>query len=556
MSEYAHGISESWVVFRLRAARGDLEGCTLFIGDRACRENPVRFTPVNMFIVSKDLLFDYWEAEIDTPYKRICYYFLLQGSDEEVYYYADFFHREVVPDRSEFYQLPFVHRADIATVPDWARDAVIYNIFPDSFATGYRHISLVPVEKEWKGETVRGKLGGTIAGITENADYFQQLGVNCIYINPIFAAGEYHKYDILDYYHIDPCFGTNDEFAQMVETLHSRGIKVIIDGVFNHCGWHFFAFEDVVKNGKESPYWDWFYGLTEPVVRPDNQEDIPGYECFAYERLMPKLATDNPAVRDYFLKVCRYWLEKYGIDGWRLDVASEVDDRFWREFRQAALEINPEALIIGEVWESANHWLDGSLFHSSMNYDFRKHCRDFFASRRIDAEEFEGRITNMLMRYRKNVVFAQLNLLDSHDVGRFLSLCQGDKERFKQAVLFQMCFVGIPSIFYGDEQGISGVLEDEYRHEMIWDGDQSIFDFYQKAVWLRREHPALRRGDFKMLYGKGDCISFLRNWADERICVTIWRDGIDRALMGMTCGEVLWEGESFRITGEKGYADD
>jgi glycosidase len=293
-------------------------------------------------------------------------------------------------------------------------------------------------------------------------------------------------------------------------------------------------------------------------------------------------------------------LEKYGIDGWRLDVASEVDDRFWREFRQTALEINPQALIIGEVWESANHWLDGSLFHSSMNYDFRKHCRDFFANRCIDAEEFEGRITHMLMRYRKNVVFAQLNLLDSHDVGRFLSLCQGDEERFKQAVLFQMCFVGIPSIFYGDEQGISGVLEDEYRHEMIWDGDRSIYDFYQKAVRLRREHPALRRGDFKMLYGKGDCISFSRTWEGERINVTLCRDGIkimgtvteankgstntvdaieergtvrtdkmsaairvctkctdiDCVAIRIGCGEVIWEGESFRITGEKVYADD
>ena len=230
-------------------------------------------------------------------------------------------------------------------------------------------------------------------------------------------------------------------------------MRVIIDGVFNHCGWRFFAFEDVVQKGEASRYKDWFYRLEFPVVRPEDPEAIPGYECFGYERLMPKLDTANPEVREYFCSVGEHWVREYGIDGWRLDVASEVDDSFWREFRRRVKAAKPEALLIGEVWESAGHWLDGSMFDSAMNYELRRHCRRFFAEQTEDAFAFSGRCTGMLMRYRRQLVPAQLNLLDSHDVGRFLSLCGGDVRRYRLAVLFQLCFPGIPSVFYGDELG-------------------------------------------------------------------------------------------------------
>jgi glycosidase len=430
------------------------------------------------------------------------------------------------------------------TPDNWARrDDNIYNIFPDSFATSYRHISLAPTARAWNGEVTQGKLGGRIKGVTENADYLKDLGVNCIYLNPIFAAGAYHKYDTLDYYHVDPCFGTDADFAEMVGVLHGAGIRVLIDGVFNHCGWRFFAFDEVVRNGEKALYKDWFYRLEFPVLRPDTWEEIPSYECFAYERLMPKLNTANPEVRDYFCGVGQHWLKEYGIDGWRLDVASDVDDGFWRAFRKAAKAVNPDALMIGEVWESAVHWLDGSMFHSSMNYDFRKHCRDFFARGSMDAAEFDARLTNMRMRYRKNLTYAQLNLLDSHDVSRFLSLCGGDKERLKLAVLFQMCFVGIPSVYYGDEQGISGVTEDEYRRPMVWEGDPALYEFYKRAIALRRQHAALRRGDFKTLLAEGRAFAFRRRVDGESVTVAL---GLNEWQ-----GRVLWRGENFIITGER-----
>ena len=428
----------------------------------------------------------------------------------------------LVDDRSEYFKLPFNHRADIARVPDWVHDAVVYNIFPDSFATGRRQISGKATEKPYGDQLCHGKLGGTIRGITLNADYLRELGINCVYINPLFAAGEYHKYDLIDYFHVDPCFGTDGDFAEMVREMHRRGIRVIIDGVFNHCGWHFFAFDDVVKNGEQSRYKDWFYGLRFPVIRPEDPEDYPGYECFGYERMMPKLDTANPEVRDYFCRVGCYWVEQFDIDGWRLDVASEVDDAFWRAFRRKIKALKPEALLIGEVWESAGHWLDGSMFDSAMNYDFRKHCRRFFAEGSIDAEAFSARVTDMLMRYRRQITAAQLNLLDSHDVSRFLSLCGGDWRRYKLAVLFMLCFVGMPTVFYGDELGVQGVLEKDYRAPMPWEGgDGELWEFFRKAICLRKENIALRRGSYRLLEAREQLLVFERSLGEEKITVAL-----------------------------------
>ena len=522
MSQYAHGIDENHVVFRLRCAKNDLKKCVLFYGDTACRVNPIIFSPVEMEIVVSDLYHDYWQVVLDSPYKRLFYYFQLDDGNEKVLYYGDVFTDHLVDDRSEYFKLPFNHRTDIAKVPDWVNDAIVYNIFPDSFASSEKQISCKECSLEYKGQTVHGKLGGTLWGIADNVNYLEDLGVNCVYLNPIFAAGEYHKYDLLDYYHVDPCFGGDEALHHLVEVLHKHNIRILIDGVFNHCGWYFFAFDDVVKNGEKSRYKDWFYGLKFPVVRPNNQEDYPEYECFAYERMMPKLDTANPEVSKYFCDVGKYWIEKFNIDGWRLDVASEINDQFWRDFRSAIKSSNPDALLIGEVWESANHWLQGDMFDSTMNYDLRKHCRRFFAEGSINAEEFSGRITDMLMRYRAQMIPAQLNLLDSHDVSRFLSLCNGDQRRYCLAILFSMCFVGMPTIFYGDEQGVQGVLENQYRSPMPWNNEnKTLYEFFKSIISLRKEYVSLRRGTFKLIEAKDMLLVFERKYEDEIITVAI-----------------------------------
>lgn len=524
MSHYAYGEDETHITIRLRAKRDDITNCTLYYGDRSCRQTPVIFTEAKMSVAHSTSLYDLFEVTLENPYKRLCYYFYLESGDESTYYYGDCFCDGPVDDRSEYFQLPFNHRADIVNPPAWAKDAIFYNIFPDSFATSKGYISGKPTTLNYEGNKVNGKLGGTIKGITENVDYLKDLGINAIYINPIFTAGEYHKYDLLDYYHIDPCFGTNEEFKELVDTYHKNGIRVVIDGVFNHCGWKFFAFEDVVQNGEASKYKDWFYGLKFPVVRPDNFEDYPTYDCFGYERMMPKLDLSNKETMEYFVNVGKYWVREFGIDGWRLDVASEVNDGFWRAFNAGVKEENPDAILIGEVWESANHWLDGTIFDGSMNYDFRKHSRRFFGERSIDAREFGDRITDMYTRYRKKTVFSQLNLLDSHDVSRFLSICDGDVDRYKLAVLFLMTFPGMPSVFYGDEKGIMGVLEKDYRNPMPWDKEETdLGRFYKEVIGLRNAEDALRSGEFKVV--KADAcdhlIGFIRYTKDIEITVLI-----------------------------------
>ena len=417
----------------------------------------------------------------------------------------------------------------------------VYNIFPDSFASGEGSIAGSGAELIHNGQKSRGRLGGTLDGVAANAKYIRSMGFNCVYLNPIFAAGEYHKYDTIDYMHVDPCFGGDEAMRRMVKALHAEGIRVIIDGVFNHCGWRFWAFEDVVKNQERSRYRDWFYGLSFPVERPADPEAYPGYVTYAYERMMPKLNTANAEVREYFCGVGQYWIEEFGVDGWRLDVASEVDDGFWRAFRSAVKAVKPDALLVGEVWETARHWLDGDMFDSTMNYDFRKHCRRFFAEGALDAYGFAARCSDMLMRYKLQMTGVQMNLLDSHDVSRFLSVCGGDKRRYRLAVLFLMTFVGMPMLFYGDELGIEGVAELDYRSPMPWGGgDTQLSDFVRRAIALRHERSELRHGDFRVISARpgSGLLAFERRCGGKAVAVCLNAAGTPA--QAPVCGETLW----------------
>ncbi|BCN31338.1 glycoside hydrolase family 13 protein [Anaeromicropila herbilytica] len=498
LSKYAFANTEKEMTIRLRAKKKDLTSCILYYADRACNHTPIDFTSIPMKVIAEDEMFEYYEATFETPYVRVCYYFELWQNDKWTYYYADQFtnkladikvNNSVIEGRSEYYQYPYILREEVVDVPEWFKNAVVYNIFPDSFASDERILLCETPEIEIDGKKHKRRLGGTIKGIMSNLDYIKELGFDCIYLNPIFSAGEYHKYDILDYYHIDPCLGTDEEFRELVNEIHNRDMHIIIDGVFNHCSWEFFAFEDVVCNGLNSKYKDWFYELKYPVIKPDNSTDTPNYACFAYERKMPKLNTSNKEVQEYFEKVCRYWIREFKIDGWRLDVANEIDRNFWRGFRKAAKEEDPNIVLIGEVWENSETWLRGDAFDSTMNYDFRKHCRDYFALNIEDAITFSWNINQMRLRYPTNISDSQLNLLDSHDVPRFLSLCKDDVDKWKLAFIFLMLAPGVPSMFYGDEKGISGITENEYRSPMVWEeSNTTMKQFVKKIISIRKEY--------------------------------------------------------------------
>ncbi len=557
LSQYAFANSESNLTIRIRTEKNNIKKCILFYGDRVCPEDPVIFYPLSMQKVASDLCFDYFEVSFESPYVRVCYYFDLQDDDEQVYLYSDIFSKEIPKERSEFYQYPFIRREEISTVPEWLKNAVVYNIFPDSFASGRRTISGIASEIMWGNNlTLKARVGGTLQGITKNLDYISGLGFNCIYLNPIFTAGEYHKYDLLDYKHISPNLGSDEDFHELVSQAHARRIKVVIDGVFNHCSWHFFAFDDVVKNGENSRYKNWFYDLKFPVVRPTDGE-VPEYSSFAYEKKMPKLNTSNPEVREYFMSVCRYWIQEFKVDGWRLDVANEVDRNFWRAFKRAARSINPESIMIGEIWESSESWLQGDMFDSTMNYDFRKNCRDFFGTELINATEFNARITRMNYRYPTGILQGQLNLLDSHDVNRFFSYCKGDVRRLRLAEVFLFTAPGVPCVFYGDELGMGGNEEYTLRGPMPWQNPPyDERDFFKSLIKLRKETDALVYGNYKVLFMNEEGLYIYRRSLDH--CrVTIAMNARDTSVMLPNilpdCPFVLSDGFDNRKLGAFGY---
>lgn len=510
MSEYAFALDDTHYIFRLRTGKGEAESVRFYYADRAVMTPKLQFAPLPMEKFRTDRYFDWYEIRLETRFERIAYYFELQNGVETLFYYGDCYEMAGTPTRADYFQLPFNHRADRFAAPAWTRDAVVYNIFPDSFAAGMR---LAP-------NGAPPCRGGTVRGVTENLDYIASLGFNCIYLNPIFAARSYHRYDTLDYYRIDPHMGAEDDLRDLVRRAHALGIRVILDGVFNHVSSDHPFFRDVLENGRASRYYSCFYALPETPRLPAAGE-LPGYTCFSYVADMPKMNTADPVLRQYFCDVGAYWVRKFDVDGWRLDVANELDDGFLRAFRASVKAAKSDALIVGEVWENAAHYLGGDMLDSAMNYDFRRYCRRFFAEQTVDAETFDTNVSTLLLRYNENALFAQLNLLDSHDVSRFLSLCGGKTERMELAVLLQMTFPGMPCVFYGDEKGLCGESEPEYRRPMEWDASSPLEEVYRRMIALRKTHPALRYGSFHTELACGGVYRYSRVWNGTKITVAM-----------------------------------
>lgn len=523
LSKDAFAIDEKTIIIRLKTGKADMSSCYVMYGDRVCMKEPIDVEAIKMEKVATDEYFDYYEARIQSDYTRVCYYFKLKDFNNETAYYSEY---GITPrmkcHRTQYFQFPYIHRNDVIQQPQWTKGMVMYHIFPDSFASGKRCII-----ESGKEITLAGGLrsttknGGTIKGILENLDYLSELHINCIYLNPIFKAASYHKYDTIDYFDIDPCFGTKHEFKILVEQCHLRGIYIILDGVFNHCGSGFFAFQDILREGEKSLYKDWFYNLNFPI----KIEIPPNYEAFAYVPEMPKLNTANPEVEKYFCEVGKYWIREMNIDGWRLDVANEINHDFWRAFRKAVQEEKKDAFLIGEIWEDSSVWLQGDQFDSTMNYSFSYICREYFAQRSISISEFAQKIHRMNLRYPEQVSQMQMNFLDTHDVPRFLSYCNGKIDRFKLAVFFMMTAQGIPSVFYGDERGIMGKTEPEYRSPMPWQETkwQDLITYYSRLICIRQTHTALQTGNYRtvLIDEEKEIYGFSREDSKEKIYVFV-----------------------------------
>jgi glycosidase len=377
------------------------------------------------------------------------------------------------------------------------KDAVFYQIFPERFCNGDT-TNDPPGTEPWGGKpSTRNFFGGDIRGIVSRLEYIASLGVNALSLNPVFASGSNHKYNTRDYLRIDPAFGDETVFRELVDSCHARGIRIILDGVFNHTGVDFFAFADLKKNGAQSRYAGWYNVRSFPV----GPVGKPNYDCWWGYGGLPKLMTGNPDVRRYLFDVTRHWLAA-GIDGWRLDVPNEIPHEFWVEWRRLVKSINPDAYILGEIWDDGSPWLQGDQFDAVMNYPFRTSCIDFFAAGKITVSQFDSALARQRHAYPPGVSFGLFNLLGSHDTERFLTLCRDDVSIWKLALLFQMTYPGAPSLYYGDEVGMTGEKDPGCRGTMVWDPlkqDGEMLRFTREVIALRRGHGVLRGGSFAPL---------------------------------------------------------
>jgi glycosidase len=397
---------------------------------------------------------------------------------------------------NNYFRMPYFQEADRFKIPEWAKETVWYQIFPERFANGDPSNDPEGV-LPWgsKNPDRQDFFGGDLQGVIDHLDYLVDLGINGIYFCPIFEAYSNHKYDTIDYLAIDPAFGDNDTFKRLVEECHKRGIKVMLDAVFNHMGDTSHQWLDVIKNGKDSPFADWFHINEFPVnyKEGENFEDAYDitYDVFAFTPHMPKLNTENPDVQDYLLKIARYWIEEFDIDAWRLDVANEVSHFFWKKFRQVCDEAKDDFYILGEIWHSSQRWLQGDEFHAVMNYAFTDAIIEYFVKDEISMTKMVSELNNQLMLYREQTNQVQFNILDSHDTPRLLTLARGDKDLMRQVMAFTYLQQGVPCLYYGDEIGLTGDMDPDCRKCMIWDEekqDRDLLHFTQSLIKLRKDN--------------------------------------------------------------------
>ncbi len=590
---YFQWLSREQALVRYRTLAHDVEKVEVSIDGGA-------ITPMSP--VQQDERFKYYEARVDLPaggaasrLGNVTYTFVLTDG-------------ELRGSHPRIFVNSYSENLVIKT-PEWARDAVWYQIMLDRFRNGDPGNDPDPVHPwtsdwfepaEWEargGETFyrwyvfRRLYGGDIAGLEEKLPYLKQLGVNALYLNPIFKADTHHKYNAASYLHVDDHFGTKGDYEKAVQSedlldprtwtwtetdkrflaflkkAKSMGIRVILDGVFNHVGVAHPAFQDVVKNGRDSRFADWF--------------DVVSWEPFEYRgwagvRDLPAFKKSNTGLASasltrHIYDVTRRWMDpdgdgdpRDGIDGWRLDVPNELPIQFWADWRQHVKSINPDAYIVGEIWDPADQWLDGKHFDAVMNYPFARTAVAWIINRdklKITPTQADAQLAALRLSYPAAATYVLQNLVDSHDTDRVASMAanpdraydkmnrvQDDNpdydnsrpdeaayRRVRLIALLQATYVGAPMIYYGDEAGMWGADDPTCRKPMLWEDLQPYarpeenfvmkdhLAYYRQVIALRNEHAALRRGSFETLVtdDAADVWAFLRAGEREQLIVVL-----------------------------------
>ncbi|ADL12363.1 alpha amylase N-terminal ig-like domain-containing protein [Acetohalobium arabaticum] len=577
--KFANPLSRDRISIRFQTRRNDVEEVTLCYNDGQKQR-----IQLENFATYEE--FDFYKAIIDLENPYFEYYFEVKDGDKIIWYDKEGIKEAdngKLTDLTSFqYNLSEV---DIFRTPGWVKDAIFYQIFPDRFYNGCKENDPEKIEV-YKDEDTRCDAvipdwekgvppnppvlteetefydnkneihpeagyyvfyGGDLQGVEQKIPYLKRLGVNAVYLNPIFKGTANHRYNTAGYELVDDTLAikgdleASEEYViKLIEKLHRYGFKVIFDAVFNHTGYEHWAFQDIIEHGKDSKYVDWYNIHSFPIVPlyKQNKENPPNYDCWWGFGHLPELNVKNPEVRDYIFQVTEKWMDpkgngdlSAGIDGWRLDVPNEVKEvvpNFWQDWRESVMEINPEAYIVGEIWDNASDYLQGDEFDGVMNYRFRDAALRFLGLNEIKGDEFAAELSKMYFQYPEQANYSMLNLIDSHDTSRYLTVIDEDKERMKLTVLFQMTYLGAPMVYYGDEIGMKGEDGPDCRRTMIWKDrgytkpDYDLFNHYQRLIKIRKQQPALRRGNIRgidIAYDQVD--GFKRSYGDQQLLVLL-----------------------------------
>lgn len=483
-SRYCFATAKDELVIRLRMSRED-EDANVFLVYAQKYNFTFQREKIEMKICYSDSLYHFYEIKMKLKDVRFAYIFEIEKKGETFYYSEDGVSRSYRFEEGfyNFFQMPYINQNDVFEVVDWMRNAVVYQIFVDRFARGNMEKDTGYIDMKWgDAPTPKNFAGGDLRGIIQKLDYLQELGITAIYLTPIFQSISNHKYDISDYMQIDEQFGTKEDLKELVQLAHEKGMKVILDAVFNHCSKNLAQFQDVLKKGKKSEYYTWFLIDGEyPVPEKGN------YECFAACTYMPKLNTANESVQDFLIKIALYWMEEAEIDGWRLDVSDEVSHAFWRRFRLEMKARKKDCVIIGENWHDAYPYLMGDQYDSIMNYAFTKACLDYFAKGMLTAEQMAQKLNGILMRNMEQVNVMMLNLLDSHDTHRFFTEVGKKKEKLLAALALEIVYTGTPCIYYGTEVCMEGGYDPDSRRCFPWEEKkEDVTEKIKQLLFLKK----------------------------------------------------------------------
>ncbi len=451
-----------------------------------------------------------WKAVVKPEFKRCKYYFKIYSGEEVICMMEDDFysqeHMEHTGATGQYFMFPWLNSSDVIKTPAWVKDTVWYQIFPERFANGNpkRNKSCV---KPWKSEPVKYDdwYGGDIEGIIEKLPYLSNLGISGIYLNPIFLAGSNHKYETTDYEVVDPGFGDDEVLRKLVDTAHSMGIKIMLDGVFNHCGFKNPIWLDVVKKGPQSKYYKWFFINKWPFDTKDWFTRDGRFYSFAFFGSMPKLNTNNIEVVDYLTKVCKGWISKYDIDGIRFDVGNEVSHSFLKHLNRELKAINPDFYLMGEIWHDSEMWLKGDEYDAVMNYPLVNSVTAFWTNKEFSNKDFEYAVNRCYNLYTKQQMEAAFNLFDSHDTDRIMNRVNGNIDALYQQMIILFTMAGSPCIYYGTEVGLEGGHDPDCRRCMPWEEIaegkyNDRISFFSTLINLRKNTPAFKSMGIKYLY--------------------------------------------------------